>query len=333
MKLAVIETITNIEPIEGADRIVRATIQGWRSVINKDSYNIGDKVVFVPIDTVIEPKEWNKFLWDKDNPSKPIKVKTKKLRGTISQGVIFPISILSKSLEEYPEDICLGEELGVTKYEKPVDNSTGNQGLTGPTIGNFPSYLISKTDEDNLLSNIRVMDELKEADEIVVTLKLDGTSATYAKTYEGEFFVCSRNLIKGDGDNAYWNMVRKYDLTNNIPNSFALQGEITAPNIQKGKTGVTEQTFTAFNYKNTDTNEYVELPNFVPHVKTIKKYTKEEFSKITVDDLQEFANIQTYRTGPAEGIVIRGFKNGKLMFSDRLRKMLSVKIINQNYKD
>jgi hypothetical protein len=60
----------------------------------------------------------------------------------------------------------------------------------------------------------------------------------------------------------------------------------------------------------------------------------------TVDELQEIANKQFYKNGaPAEGIVIRGYNfdsaslKMKLAYSNKLQKMLSVKIINQNYKD
>ena len=94
MKLAEIQTINEITPIEGADRIMLAKVQGWSSVIKKDDFNVGDRIIFVPIDTVLQPEVWNSFLQSKSDPTAPIRVKTVRLRGQVSQGLIFPLSIL-----------------------------------------------------------------------------------------------------------------------------------------------------------------------------------------------------------------------------------------------
>jgi RNA ligase (TIGR02306 family) len=94
MKLAEIQTINEIAPIEGADRIMLAKVQGWNSVIKKGDFAVGDRIIFVPIDTVLQPAPWNSFLQHKDNPTAPIRVKSVKLRGVYSQGLIFPLSIL-----------------------------------------------------------------------------------------------------------------------------------------------------------------------------------------------------------------------------------------------
>jgi hypothetical protein len=209
MKLASLETITEISPIEGADNIELAHIQGWRSVIKKNLYNVGDQVIFVPIDTVLTPAAWNEFLWDKKDPTKPIRVKTVKMKGVVSQGLIFPKTLISAQeiwdhMDDENEDTSIAGMLGITKYEKPVPAQ-----LAGQVKGNFPTHLVSKTDEDNLKSNIKVLEELKEADEVEVTLKIDGTSATYIKELDFSFHVCSRNLaLKDTEENVYWQMAR-----------------------------------------------------------------------------------------------------------------------------
>ena len=71
MKLAEVETITELSPIEGADKIELARVQGWQSVVKKGEYKVGDTIIFVPIDTMLEPQPWNAFLHDKNDPSKP----------------------------------------------------------------------------------------------------------------------------------------------------------------------------------------------------------------------------------------------------------------------
>ena len=187
MKLASLETISEILPIEGADKIELAQVQGWQSVIKKHSYKVGDQVIFVPIDTVLTPREWNKFLWDKNEPSKPIRVKTAKLRGAISQGLIFPKTLVSAQevwdhMDDSSEDVSLASMLGISKYEKPIPVQ-----LAGQVKGEFPSHLVSRTDEDNLKSNIEALEELKEAEWVEATLKIDGCldESTLIETEKG----------------------------------------------------------------------------------------------------------------------------------------------------
>lgn len=345
MKLATYETITEILPIEGADRIELARVQGWQSVIRKGEFNVGDQVIFVPIDTVLQPSAWNQHLWDKNDPSKPIRLKTVKLRGVVSQGLILRTSLVSAQevwdhADDPEEDTSLAGMLGITKYEKPVPAQ-----LAGQAKGNFPIHLVSKTDEDNLKSNIKVLEELKEADFVEATLKIDGTSATYIKELDGTFHVCSRNLeLKDTEENVYWQMARKYKIQENLKPGYCIQGEIAGPGIQGNPAGYSEVSLFIFNV--------FEVPSCIPlnrnkwfialsliddltiKVPIVRLFDAQEFSTMTIDALQEWVNRVTYNNNkPAEGVVFRGHKNGDVMYSQKLQKMLSVKIINQNYKD
>lgn len=343
MKLAEIQKINEITPIEGADKIELARVQGWQSVVKKGDFSIGDRIIFVPIDTVLRPDVWNSFLQSKSDPTTPIRVKTAKLRGTISQGLIFPLSILPDPFFEHEIGTDVADLIGVTKYEKPIPAH-----LSGQFAGDFPSHLISKTDEDNLKSNIEVFEELKEADYIEATDKEDGTSATYIKELDGTFRVCSRNLeLKDTETNVHWQIARKYDLQNVLKAGYAIQGEIVGPGIQGNPAGYEEVDFYVFNVIDLTTRRpnwparYGNKEIFGPRIKTVQfawGWRKEHFETLTIDDLQEFANLREYANGkPAEGLVFRGYKNegdaSFPMYSKKLQKMLSVKIINQNYKD
>jgi RNA ligase (TIGR02306 family) len=345
MKLATYETITEILPIEGADRIELAKVQGWQSVIRKGEFKVGDQVIFVPIDTVLPPSAWNEHLWDKNDPSKPIRLKTVRLRGVVSQGLILRTSLVSAQeiwdhSDDPEEDISLAGMLGITKYEKPIPAQ-----LTGQVKGDFPTHLVSKTDEDNLKSNIEILSELKEADYIEATIKVDGTSATYIKELDGTFRVCSRNLeLKETEENVYWQMARKYKIEEILKAGYCIQGEIAGNGIQGNPAGLKEVQLFIFNVFNLTTRlpvplcviiDAVDITNWnVPIVSIVKTWTKEDFSSLTIDDLQNITNECKYQNGtPAEGLVFRGFKEGISMYSQKLQKMLSVKIINQNYKD
>jgi RNA ligase (TIGR02306 family) len=345
MKLATYETITEVLPIEGADRIELARVQGWQSVIRKGEFKVGDQVIFVPIDTVLAPSAWNQHLWDKNDPSKPIRLKTVKLRGVISQGLILRTTLVSAQeiwdhSDNPEEDTSLAGMLGITKYEKPIPAH-----LAGQVAGDFPTHLVSKTDEDNLKSNIEVLDELKQADFVEATLKIDGTSATYIKEFDGTFRVCSRNLeLKDTETNVHWQMARKYKIEENLVPGNCIQGEIAGPGIQGNPAGYSEVllfVFNAFNLgdrkplsRGSWLNALTVINDQTLRVPIVRLFDVHEFATMTVDNLQQWVNGITYNNGlPAEGVVFRGYKDGKIMYSQKLRKMLSVKIINQNFKD
>ena len=332
MKLAEIQTINEITPIEGADRIELAKVQGWQSVVQRGQYSVGDRIVFIPIDTVLQPSVWNSHLHDKEDPTKPIRVRSVKLRGVYSQGLIFPLSIITPEMNVDE----LAQELGVIKYEKPIPAH-----LSGEVFGDFPTHLVSKTDEDNLKSNIEVLEELRQADSMQATLKMDGTSATYIKETNGNFRVCSRNLeLRDTESNVHWQMARKYDIWNNLNSGYAIQGEIAGPGIQGNPAGLSEVTLFIFNVINLYSRKPLARDSWdsafkdIPHVKCVMNWTKQQMVQMDVDYLQDFVNTVSYQNGkPAEGLVFRGIKDGKIMYSQKLQKMLSVKIINQNYKD
>jgi len=335
MKLAEIQKINEIISIEGADRIELAKVQGWQSVVTRKTYTVGDRIIFVPIDTILQPSVWNSYLWDKQDPTKPIRVKTVKLKGVISSGLIFPLSILDPFTEyEIGQDVS--EQLNIRKYIKPIPVH-----LQGIAKGDFPTHLVSKTDEDNLLSNPDVLNELKSCDKIVCTIKCDGTSGTFIKELDGTFRVCSRNLELEDGDNIYWQMAKKYDLQNLMENGMSIAGEIIGNSVQGNPMKLEGVELFVFNIKDLKDGSYLSYDDMcltlentsLTVVKEVARITGEDMCNISLDYFQKLSNSQKYGDSPAEGIVIRGFKNDKTVFSQTLQKMLSVKIINQNYKD
>ena len=104
--------IKEISPIDGADRIVLATVKGWNVIIQKDSYQIGDLVVFIPPDSVIPAELIEKhgltYLKNGD------RIRSVKLKGVISQGLILGLECLEgngkKILREVSGRIFLIDE-------------------------------------------------------------------------------------------------------------------------------------------------------------------------------------------------------------------------------
>ena len=192
MKLATVERILNLSPIEGADKIVLATILGWEVVVKKDEFSVGDLCVYIPIDTQVDPtRPYFKFLASSKNPELLVRIKTTKLRGVWSQGLALPIGCLDTT-ESYQESQDVTVQLGVTKYEK--ENILISNGTTTYNIP-FPTDIISKTDEDNLKTKYQVMEEFN-GKAVYITQKMDGSSMTLiANNNKNEFLVCSRNFV------------------------------------------------------------------------------------------------------------------------------------------
>lgn len=232
-KLVTIQKIDDVKPIPNADKIEQANVLGWTLVVEKDEFKPGDLCVFFEIDSLLPAdKEWAQFM----APSK-FRVKTVKKRGCLSQGLALPLTILPVS-----EVWTLGDEvtdaLGVTKYEPPVST----QGTVA--AGAFPSF-VPKTDEMRLQSVMGVLDELKDKS-FYVTTKCDGQSITFLKQ-DGELIVCGRNLSLRDGNNNFWNVARRYDLANKLPEGMCIQGELCGPGIQKNRLGLRDVDVFIFN--------------------------------------------------------------------------------------
>jgi len=241
-KLATIERITEIHPIEGADAIERAVIRGWNIVIKKGEFKPGDLCVYCEIDSLMPEREEFEFLRPRG-----FRIKTIKLRGQISQGIIFPLEILYNGNADIPslvhfvqEGLDVTEILGVTKWEPQIPAE-----LSGTTKGGFPSHSI-KTDEERIQNLIDKYEDYRRWYTWTATEKVDGSSVTYS-IYNDEFEVASRNLsLKEHPENelnSFWKFARENQVEEKMRkfmNEFdmkalTIQGELIGEGIQKNK--------------------------------------------------------------------------------------------------
>lgn len=92
-RLATFRTIDAVEPIPGADAIELAVVGGWKVVTKKGEFQVGDPCVYLEVDSFLPDgvPAWQ-FLVDKSsrtfNGVVGHKLRTVKLRGAISQGLI-----------------------------------------------------------------------------------------------------------------------------------------------------------------------------------------------------------------------------------------------------
>lgn len=266
-KLACIRKIDALDPIEGADKIEVATVGGWKVVAQKGLYNVGDLAVYFEIDSWI-PSKVAPFLTKAGHYPKVFegvegeRLKTIKLRGQISQGLLMPLKEIDLNGMTLVEDMDVTEWLGIKKWEKPMSAQ-----LAGTAKGNFPSR-IPKTDQErcqNLKKEIVQANEIGTAFEI--TEKLEGSSMTcYLMLNDEEqleFGVCSRNLnLKETEGNSFWSTARAEGVEdrmrgwNTFP-EFAVQGELVGPGVQDNIYGLSKLEFYVFDVYNISEGVYL----------------------------------------------------------------------------
>lgn len=239
-KLAHVEKIAWIKPIESADNIELVGILGWVCITKKGEFKPDDTCIYFEIDSKLKETEWSEFLRPKH-----FKIKTMKLSKfkVISQGLALPISAIP---ELQGKELEIGQDvtdlLGVT-YSVDEDNirksNTVNPNAKYNSMASrhqklfkkkpfkwlmrrpwgrkllfiffgkkkdkplsFPEW-IKKTDENRIENCLFYL----ESDEPwIKSEKIDGTSSTYAidflnkKIKKGDFIVCSRNVRQREED-------------------------------------------------------------------------------------------------------------------------------------
>lgn len=269
-KLATIRTISAIADIPGADKIETAYIDGWTVVVEKGKHYPGEQIVFVEIDAWI-PHDLAPFLSKGKEPReyqgiKGERLRSVKLRGQLSQGLVLPISSLAVKTEsgDYLGDWDqfdghdVSERLGIVKWEREIPAQ-----LRGQAKGNFPAFL-RKTDQERVQNLVREIERIRESGEpemFEVSIKLDGTSFT-AYHNDGATGFCSRNLeLKPEDEGSvYAQVFSKYHLADALAATgmnVAIQGEIMGPGIQGNRENLTEPTLYVFDVFDIDARQYM----------------------------------------------------------------------------
>ena len=332
-KLASVQRVLDIAPIPNADAIELVRINGWQCVTKKNEFRVGDLGVFLEIDSVPPDTEVFRFLWTPKTATEPIerpltyRLRTQRLRGALSQGLFLPLAAVA--LENVSEGDNVTEQMGVTKYDPPAP-----QGM-GEWRASFPGFL-PKTDEMRIQSVPAVLDEMRGRP-YAITLKYDGTSATYCiDPRDGEFHACGRNQSICDGANRYWEIARKYDIDAVLHANarYAIQGEIVGPGVQKNPLGLSETSFFAFNVYDIPNGTYLSHAEArtvlaalgISAVKTLE--TGDSFAYGQEDLLALAEGKYDGTMNEREGIVIRPLMEVR---SELLGGRLSFKAISNRY--
>jgi RNA ligase (TIGR02306 family) len=254
--LATIQRVKAVEPIPNSDFLELAHIMGWQCVIKKGEFKTGELGVYFEVDSFLPVDPRYEFLRassfrENDDNGKGFRIRTVKLRGCLSQGLILPLAVFPE-LAGFYEGGDVTEKLGVKKWYIPEFASDG-----GTIIGERP-YGIPASDEIRIQSALELLDELN-GKPYYITTKMDGTSGI-VYYIDGKIGCCSRNKeIKDEESSLYWTPVYKYGLKEKLASygrNIVLTGEICGPGIQKNKLRLSGCEWYVFDVKDWDAGRY-----------------------------------------------------------------------------
>lgn len=347
-KLVSVREVKEILPIEGADKIELVKIDGWQVVSGKGNFKVGDYALFHEIDSFLDTtKEQYKFL-EKDtidwNGIRGARIKTKKLRGVISQGLALPVKefpevmtvlsdIANDDLDVDVSGLDFTELLGVVKWERIDSNSGGPNNIRKD---NFP-YFIQKTDQERIQN---LFDYVDREIQYEVSQKMDGSSMTIFirknNDDQPKFGVCSRNFELEENESSnFWKAVKLHNIQEKLKNCYneiALQGELVGPGVNGNRHKFKELDYYVFNVFDITTQEYLNplaALNFC-EMMGIKYVPVLEYRKFDFNNIDEAVNYsETIQNG--EGVVFKQCRPHCIISVGKKQPPASFKIISPKY--
>ena len=339
-KLASVQRIWKIEPIDGADRIELAYVLGWQCVVNRGQFQPMDLAVYFEIDSFLPVRPEFEFMRTSsyrktDIMGEGFRLRTMKFRGQISQGLLLPISEFS----EIPEDIEPGSDvteiLRIRKWEIEEKATTG-----GTVIGSLPMD-VPHTDETRIQAEPDLIKDFAGL-EYYISTKMDGSSHSVSIDEDG-FHVTGHNYeYRDDGKSAFYELIKRDDIETRIrryyeENSLQLltvQGEFCAPGIQKNRLKLSRPEWYVFTIRVDGKRVGLKKMQEICDELNLQMVPIEEIGSDlpsrypTVEELLERADGEYPKGGRKEGIVIRPTEP---VYNDRISAALSMKVVNNKY--
>lgn len=346
--IVTVERVLEVKPHPNADRLDLVTVKGWQVIVGKDSSKAGDLVVYIPIDSIL-PNDFEAFLFPPESKIKlkNSRVRTIKIRGEISQGMVVSVASLSPQWGvPYREGADVKGILGIEKYEPPVKCPftvrNGNERSKKETNPNFKKY--------TSLNHLKNYPDALAGMDIIITEKIHGTNfrAGYVKSVadtwwkkikkfvgllpEYEFVFGSHNVqlqnkMLNDTyfkKNVYAAIVDKYDLRGMLNPGEVVYGEIYGDGIQKGYNYSLKNQIDLAVFDVMVDGEYLSFSDafwfsmdrylsFVPILATMA------FSEDSLEEYVSGKSTQSFDQSVREGIVVRPIKEtqgqmGRLIF-------------------
>lgn len=350
----VIAKIQKIEPIEGKDRIVLATVANYKSIIAKDEFKEGDNVVYCTYDTCLPEKPEYEFLRKRNwnDRIKMFRIRPMKMGGVISEGLVLPLTVLPEDKRNLKVGTDVTDIIGAKNYEDLTSNEVfcntqeSNKKKTlfqklmkfkwfRRIFGNRYErnrrlafeYPCPKSDEENIE---KAWDGVCGSTEtFYLTAKAEGSASTYA-IRKNKLLCFSHNFFN---DSGCWGKVAKiYDMknalkkiNNHFKTSVAIQGEICGPGIQKNIYELPDYKFYLYGAYDTKTGRRMNIDelNTIAEIGKLDQVISLGTSKMlgSVDEMLEAAvrpSVYNPKLPYEEGVVWRNY-TGSIHFKCKSR--------------
>lgn len=235
-----IEEISDVVPHSNADRLAIASLKGigFKFIVGKDTWKQGDKCLYFPLDSIL-PEAILKALGveGKLAGAQKNRIKTIKLRGEISQGLVGPLSLIDALPKENrtPEEIT--KFLGVTKYEPEINLPCSRDARLIELPHGVGVYDIENCERFPEATKFLMNQE------VYITEKMEGSHFALAWV-ENKMWVCQRRFalepIPNMSKHFFWEVTENHQLDTFLQDlvkefnakHLVIRGEILGPNIQ-----------------------------------------------------------------------------------------------------
>lgn len=340
-KLASVQEVADIVPIEGADRIERASVLGWQCVVEKGLFSPGDLGVYFEIDSFLPVRKEFEFLRKgsyrkTDFMGEGFRIRSMKFRGKLSQGLLLPVDVFEElDLLDLEPGTDVTELLGVREWAEPE-----RVGSSGTIKGARPSW-IPKTEEARIQSVPSVIQEFNGRP-YYITTKMDGSSHSIG-VRDGEVHYASHNCeLKDDGLSPFVEYCKKQGIDVKAKecavkfgcSELVIQGEWCGAGIQKNRLKLKAPAWFVFTVViDGRRTSLAGLEQVCAHVGCHMVPVEETGNLLgemypSVDSLLRRAEGIGYNETPREGIVVRPMLS---VHSELLQGWLSFKVVSNSY--
>lgn len=197
----------------------------WRCCCRTDSWNDEELCIYIPVDSVLPAEMASELKLPNHKEGEPYRIRTIRLRGQLSQGLMLP----NRGRFKEGEDVA--HALGITKFVEPDPSSED--------LRRFPSEFVKYTDIENVMNYPGV---LLPGEEVVITEKIHG--GTFRCTWTANEFYCgsARTAFKPDANSKWLDVAHKYALMEKMSeySDIVVYGELFGAGVQSLRYGLND---------------------------------------------------------------------------------------------
>lgn len=190
--------IEEIKKHENADTLGIVQVFGWTVCVRLTDFKAGDLMAYIPPDYMVNT-ERPEFSFLKTEGRTKERIKVKKLRGIVSQGL--PVAVPADSGLKEGDNAM--EYFGIERYQPPEPFSTGGEDESAPSGLYAPKY-----DMENYN---RYRELFISGEPVIATEKVHGCSSRYVYSSKDGRMHCSSHTSwkREDEKNVWWKALYK----------------------------------------------------------------------------------------------------------------------------